>query len=80
MAAFRTTIHHDNYTAVGKGWNVTTANQRALTHYLEIEPDGATMLMLHKLASDARSARRGGVGEVKWRIDRDKSFIIIERV
>lgn len=79
MAAFRTTIHHDNFTAVGRGWNVTASNQRALLNYLEIEPDGATMLMLQGLANDARSARRGGEGEVKWRIDRDKSFIIIER-
>lgn len=79
MAAFRVTVHHDNFTAVGRGWNVTEANKRALRNYLEIEPDGATMLFLQELANEARSARRGGVGEVKWRIDRDKSFIIVER-
>lgn len=80
MAAFKTTIHHDNFTAVGRGWNVTASNQRALGDYLKADPDAETIYFLSTLANDARSARRGGEGEVKWRIDRDKSFIIIERV
>lgn len=83
MAEFRTTIHHENYTAVGRGPTVTFANQCAILRYAEYIFDNYsedTIRFLQKLANEVRSARRGGVGEVKWRIDRDKSFIIVERV
>lgn len=83
MAAFKTTIHHKNFTAVGRGPSVTFSNQCAILRYAEhIFNDYAEneIHFLQKLANEVRSARRGGVGEVKWRIDRDKSFIIVERV
>ena len=83
MASYRTTIHHGNFTAVGVGYNVTNANSAALMHYVkhsEADPLEENFNFVCNLAHAVRSARRGGVGEVKWRIDRDKSFIIVERV
>jgi hypothetical protein len=85
MAEYRTTIHHKNFTAVGRGWNVTTANRVAVSRYMTLRTiddplEEHEMVLICKLANEVRSARRGGAGEVKWRIDRDKSFIIVERV
>ncbi len=80
MADYRTTIHHDNFTAVGRGWNVTAANLRAVGNYLNCNPNESTIDFVQKLANEARSCRRGGIGETRWRLDRDKSFVIIERV
>lgn len=81
MAAFKTTIHCNNFTAVGRGWNVTRANANAVADFI-VRCDSATedeYELVHRLANEVRSARRGGVSDVKWRIDRDKSFIIVER-
>jgi hypothetical protein len=82
MAEYRTMIHHTNYTAVGRGYTVTKANANAVAAFItgceSAREDDYELVC--ELATAVRSARRGGVGEVKWRIDRDKSFIIVERV
>lgn len=78
MAKFTMRIYHDNTSAVGRGHTCTDAMTKALMHYA-VHSGGAHEAAVKKLATTARALRRGGVGEVKWKIMDGKSYVEIER-
>jgi hypothetical protein len=78
MARFTMRLYLANCSAVGRGHTCTDAMKQALIQYA-VHSGGCHEKAARTLATTARAARRGGVGEVKWKIEDGPNWVEVER-